>query len=138
MKELFSPELNAKVGQAIFDAAPIGMILVSETGHILRANPAFCGFLGYAEYELKDKTIHDITPPDDCSSRSKAMQHAWWRGRGSPRFERRYLHKDGKTVWGQVVTHVAKHGGGRADIRIAQIVDITARKQEEESLRLSE
>jgi PAS domain S-box-containing protein len=40
------------------------LMAIADT-HILRANPAFASLLGWEDYELRDKTIGDLTHPAD-------------------------------------------------------------------------
>jgi len=52
--------------------------------------------------------------------------------------EKRYLHKDGHVVWGDMCTTTVHDAGGRLLYFVTHVLDITARKQAEEALRESE
>ena len=48
-----------------FQNAPIGMALVSPTGHWLEVNHSLCKLLGYSKDELVGSTFQEITHRDD-------------------------------------------------------------------------
>lgn len=145
MRKTMRPELDSRIGQLMFDAAPVGMVVLARTHRFLRANPVFCRFIGYTEQELKARTVHDITHPDDRAETLEKERAVWSKGRRVDGFEKRYLHKSGRVVWGRVSAIVPGRGGTRADFSIAQIADITERRRAEamhwlteEALRRSE
>ena len=49
-----------------FDILEEGLAFISKEGVLLKVNPTFCEITGYAEEELKDRSIKSITHPDDC------------------------------------------------------------------------
>ena len=49
------------------------------------------------------------------------------------RFEKRYLHKSGQTLWGEVSSTLICDGEGKPSYFIAQILDIGKRKRAEET-----
>ena len=51
--------------QITIDEAPVCVAIVDLGTHFLKCNKAFCTFLGYSEKEMQQKTIADITFPDD-------------------------------------------------------------------------
>ena len=50
----------------IFDHVAVGIAQISLDGTWLRVNSRYCQMLGYSEAELLTKTLHDITPPNEC------------------------------------------------------------------------
>jgi two-component system, chemotaxis family, CheB/CheR fusion protein len=55
--------------RATFEISSAGKTLADPiTGHFVRVNTAVCRWLGYAETELLEKTIWDVTHPDDVAS----------------------------------------------------------------------
>ena len=121
-----------------FDGAGIGMALTDPRGPIFDVNRALCDFLGYTPEELRAMTFLDITHPDDVD-----LSLDWVRGLSSGEFdayalEKRYVRKDGQTVWGLLTSSAVRAADGRVLNVIAQIQDITARKDAEAALRDSE
>lgn len=51
--------------RATFEQANIGIVHLAEDGRILTANPGACAITGYAEEELQQMTLRDLTHPDD-------------------------------------------------------------------------
>ncbi len=47
----------------LFNASPSGILLEDATGVIIKANPAFCSLLGYAEEELIGRKVHFLASP---------------------------------------------------------------------------
>ncbi len=120
------------------DEAPIGMALVALDGRFVRVNRALCDITGYTADELTSRTFHDITHPDDLDT---DVQLAARLGRGEiPRYqlEKRYIRKNGSVVDVMLSGSVLRGPDGAARYYIAQIEDITERKQAEVALRLSE
>jgi PAS domain S-box-containing protein len=118
--------------RGIFTAAAAGIVLVSPDGRFLHANPAFCEFLGYSEPELLGKTVQDITHPDDWGGSAMVIQEIL-EGEKSliQRYEKRYLRKDGQTVWGEVSISLVRDAMGKASYTVAHVLDITERKKTE-------
>src|SRR5579871_2340349 len=96
-----TPEGEALFG-SLFENSAIGVAVFSLGGLFLRANPAFCRLVGYTEQELQLKTHLDVIHLDDLESAALARVQAI-SGKAKPRLaERRYVHKDGSTVWAQI------------------------------------
>jgi PAS domain S-box-containing protein len=138
MRKSISSALNAEISQEVFDAAPIGMALVSRDCHILRVNPAICNFLGYTERELLGKTVQQITHPADWPVTAREVDRMWSDGVKIGQIEKRYFHKSAKVLWAQVKAWPVRDKRGRIAFHVSLVVDITERKQTEEALRSSE
>lgn len=123
-----------------FYQAAVGMVHVDmSNGKFLRANKAICDLLGYSEEEFCNKTIADITHPDDIQgdlSHSKRMIDG---DISTFALEKRLLRKDGSQVWIRLtaasVTHDAE---GQVKYGFAVCEDITSIKQAEQALQESE
>jgi diguanylate cyclase (GGDEF)-like protein/PAS domain S-box-containing protein len=114
-----------------FDSAAIGMAIVSLDGQWLQVNPPLCQMLGYTEPELKKLTFQDITHPDDLQAN---LEHQGRVRRGetpSYQMEKRYFHQDGHVVWALLSVSMVRGTDGTPLHFVAQIQDITARKQTE-------
>ncbi len=84
----------------IWDAAPIGIAKVDRKGRFLSVNPRYCEMLGYSETELVERTFQQITHPDDLAPDVKEAEHlASTSDIRSYQMVKRYLSKDGRTVW---------------------------------------
>jgi PAS domain S-box-containing protein len=117
-----------------FMQAPIGVALVSPDGHWLKVNQALCDLVGYSEDELLTRTFQDITYPEDLEvSRENVRQLIAGEIR-SFQAEKRYAHKSGHLITALLSVSLVRNGQGQPHYLIAQIQDITKRKQLEAQL----
>jgi len=121
-----------------FQLAPIGVAMVGMDLRFLYCNRAFCAFLGYDEEELTQKTILEVTLPDDQSIAAPEMRAMVEGDEGSFTARKRYLRKDGAVVWGEVTINLIRTGDGQPRHFLAMIQDIQERKQWEDKLVESE
>jgi len=122
------PEGDALFG-ALFEQSALGIAVFSLGGRFLRANPAFCRMVGYTEEELQLKTHLDIIHLDDLESAAVARVQAI-SGKMKPRLvERRYVHKDGSTVWAHIAGTVVRDASGAPLCTMGVISDITGLKR---------
>lgn len=123
--------------RTIFRDAPAGMLVLSPEGRFLQVNPALGRFLGYAEQELLEKNLRDVTHPDDWEETAEKIRSVGTLGIDASRFEMRYLHACGNVLWGDVSVSLFQDVAGSRR-HLAQVLDITGRKQAEQALRVSE
>ncbi|HEY6838045.1 MAG TPA: PAS domain S-box protein [Geobacteraceae bacterium] len=121
--------------RSVFVTAAAGLVIVSPTGNILQANPAFCRFTGYREDELKHLTIEDITHPDERDTTSLHYGEIFAGRRQSLHYEKRYLRKDGQVVWGHASVACVMHTDLQPEYCIGLVQDISERVRMEEELR---
>jgi len=124
-EELRSSELRFR---SIFETAAAGMATISSDGSIMQVNPALCRLLGYNPAELFSKKLYEVTHPDDRARAREAFDQIA-NGRGEViEAERRYVRKDGLTVWGHT-TEAWIIAGGRPMYAVVLIQDVTDRKR---------
>ncbi len=117
-----------------FDDSQVGMALVSTGGRFQRVNRALCEITGYGEDELLGKTFGEITHPDDVDADLDALRELVEGERYGYRKEKRYIHAAGHSVWISLnVSPVYEPDGGLSYL-IAQVEDISDRKESEERL----
>ena len=124
--------------RSVFTTGAAGMVIISPTGKILQANPAFCHFIGYSEAELARLTIEEITHPESRDGTSVHYAEILTGQSQSLHYEKRYLRKDGQTVWGHVSVACAMNPERQPIYCIGMVQDITEPKHAEEALRKSE
>jgi PAS domain S-box-containing protein len=101
----------------------------------LQVNEKLRRFLGYERDELLRMTFRDVTHPNERTRDQEGLGRLL---RGEIReyvAEKRYVRKDGQTVWGQLAVSLVRDARGRALHTVAITLDITERKRLEESLR---
>ena len=138
MRRSASLELDAQLGRQVFDSAPVGLSLASRDCRILRVNRTFSKFIGYSARELRGMTIQQITHPDDWPASAKEIDRVWKQAPNPRQIERRYLHKNGKIVWGEVNAGAILDQQGKIKFYVALVTDITERKRAEAGLWKSE
>jgi len=121
-----------------FDTSAMGMCLVSLEGRYLRANPSLCNFLGYGETELLELRFQDITHPDDLTVNLEFARRIRAGEIHSYHLEKRYVTKRGKWVWGLLSVSLVRDAHEQPLHFVAQIQDITDRKQAEFALQESQ
>ncbi|WP_205746435.1 sensor domain-containing protein [Dyella amyloliquefaciens] len=117
-----------------FQHAPIGMALVTPGGFMLRVNDALCQMLGYDEQELLSMSLIDLTHPDDLATSRELSRSLREGDRETYQLEKRYIHRDGRSVHVLLSVSVVRGVGGEPFQAIAQIMDISQRKAYEEAL----
>ena len=122
---------------ASFEFAASGIGFLSPKGQWLRANPALCEFLGYMELELHELTLRETNHPDEWDTDALQIRRLMAGEIAVYQRAKRYLHRDGRVLWGLASISVVRDGAGATQFIITQIVDITARKRAEDALNVS-
>lgn len=121
----------------VFEAANVGKSITLPSGEI-SVNKAFADWLGYSQDQLAHQTWQALTPPEDIPSVQARLASLLRGDADSTRFAKRYIHKSGAYVWGDVSTVMHRDENGAPLYFITTIVDITERQQAEEKRRASE
>ncbi len=134
--------LNVHTGLAedsVFFQAPIGISITDTHGRFIQVNPYFCDFLGYTQEELLARTIMDVTHPEDRTL--GAIERNELAHREEPEFlylEKRYVHKQGHTLWGSLRFTALKQAQPPHHLCLGMLEDISSRKRMEEDLKSNE
>jgi two-component system cell cycle sensor histidine kinase/response regulator CckA len=116
----------------MFDFAPLGFVQADPlTGRILRANRRLAGMLGYTTEELRGMTFTDLTHPDDAGRDLQTFRDLASGDLRDCQVEKRYVHRDGHTVWAKLTATVLRTSSGTPLRTFATIDDITDRKRAE-------
>lgn len=118
-----------------FQHAPIGMALVSTEGHWLHVNSLLCHILGYSKSEFANLTFQDITHPDDLNMCLEVKNGILNDKMDSCQIEKRYIHKNGFTVWALLAVSIVRDELRKPLFLIAQIKDISENKLTEDELK---
>jgi diguanylate cyclase (GGDEF)-like protein/PAS domain S-box-containing protein len=120
---------------ASFADANIGMALVSLDHSIIEANSAFCNMIGFSKGQITGISLKEITHPDDVDI-SQDYHHKLINNEiDNYNFEKRYLHKQGNDIWVLLNVSLVRDEKATPLYTIAQIQDISERKQAEEELQ---
>jgi len=118
----------------VFDHSAVGMSLTLPTGE-LRVNQAFCEMLGYSAQELQDRKWQDITHPEDIELTQSMVDSLLSGEKQSIRFIKRYLSKNGSTVWADASSSIRRDEAGQPVHMMTSVIDITERMWAGEALR---
>ena len=121
----------------IFDHSVSGKSITLPSGEI-NVNDALCEILAYSKDELQGCTWQSITHPDDVELTQREIQSLLSGEKESARFTKRFLHKNGSVVWADMSSALRRDQDGTPLYFVTTINDITARKQAEDAVALSE
>lgn len=91
--------MQAVNNTSIWDNGAMGIVVADRHARILKANKVFCALLGYSEYELLQKSIWDLTVPDDVDMSKERFEQLMQGLIKYYTIEKRYAHKDGRILW---------------------------------------
>ncbi len=119
--------------RAVYDQAALGIAEVDLSGRFTRANERYCQLVGYPLEDLVKLRFREITHPDDPPGNFRLFDRL---ARDHDRYtiEKRYLRRDGGTVWARTVVSLIRDGEGRPSRVLAMIEDIGDRKRLEAEL----
>ncbi|NIJ45154.1 two-component system CheB/CheR fusion protein [Wenyingzhuangia heitensis] len=120
--------------KSVFTNAGLGIATVSSKGKLLSANPELEKILGYTEKELMSLTFSDFTYPDDLEKDMSQYLQLVEGKINSYKMDKRYIHKKGHVIWGQLTVTTAKNEDGKVLYSVAIVKDISKRKLAEKEL----
>ncbi len=126
---------------ATFNQAGVGIAHVSPEGKWLRVNRKIGEIVGYSEDELLNISFQQITHVDDLERDIELLHKMLEQEIDQYSLEKRYIKKDGSTVWVNLTVALVWKPTGEPDFFISIIEDINARKMAEQAsadLKISE
>ena len=121
-----------------FELAGSGLAHVGLDGRFLRVNRQLCEMLGYSEGELVGKHVKELSHPEDRDTVDAPRDQLVQGAVDSIRVEKRYVRKDGATMWASVAIAFERDANGQPLYAISVLDDITTRKHIDAALRESE
>ncbi len=120
--------------RGIFDYSKVGVNVLGSDYRYMKVNRAFCDMIGYSERELLAHDFKAITHPGDVEANLRLSNKLRAGEIDFFHLEKRYLHKNGKIVWGDLSVSSVRLENGTLRYVVAIIQDMTERKQAEQSL----
>lgn len=108
-----------------FENANDGVCLVGLDGRLLRVNASMADMFGYSAAEMETMTVQDLTHPDSLQASPAFMRQAMAGDSEHGVFDKRYLHRDGRDVWGRVSSSLVRDAAGAPLYFISHVQDIT-------------
>ncbi|MBL7692435.1 MAG: PAS domain S-box protein [Flavipsychrobacter sp.] len=131
-RELESSEARFRTA---FEESAIGMALVSLQGKWMMVNSALCNMVGYTHEEMLKCGFQDLTHPEDLPADVEALKDMRAGRRDLYRAEKRFIHKDGTTVWINLNVALLRDKKGVPLYNVAQIENITERIESQMKFR---
>jgi diguanylate cyclase (GGDEF)-like protein/PAS domain S-box-containing protein len=126
-------ERNERMMRKTFEQAPVGMAVFGADRRLQQANPAYCAFLGRRIEDLIGMQVKDFTHPEDVQTTEQGSLKVRTGGAEVVRLEKRYLHADGRTIWGRLSLTALQTGYGETHV-LAQLEDVTASREAAQEL----
>ncbi len=124
--------------RAVFEAAPVGVVVTTKDGTIIQTNPALSRLLGWTVDELRGSHFRDFTHPEDLEPNVELLNQLSAGDINGYEMEMRYIHRTGRLLWVRLSISLFPGLVDGEQMLVGLIEDITERKQSEESLRQSE
>ncbi|HEU0014593.1 MAG TPA: diguanylate cyclase, partial [Longimicrobium sp.] len=121
--------------RAMFERAPIGVLLVDMKGRCVDSNRAFRQMVRLSRGELRRMHFWELNHPDDNPGNLALWQDLVEGRRDAYQMEKRYLLRDGSIVWVHLATSVVRDTRGRPRFCVAMVENVSERKGIEERLR---
>jgi diguanylate cyclase (GGDEF)-like protein/PAS domain S-box-containing protein len=119
----------------IFNQAAVGMAHVALDGRWLRVNQKLCAITGYSEQELLNLRFQQHTHPDDLITDLEQIGRLLSGEIQNYSKEKRYIHKDGHSLWVNLNVSLARDDAGQPKYLISVVEEISQRKQVEGELQ---
>jgi PAS domain S-box-containing protein len=124
-------ELSEKTFRQTMEKAPIGAFTITPAGQLLRVNQAIRELLDYEEKELLELSLYDLTHPDDQEQNRSQLLELLEHKDENTSIETRLISKSGRVVFAELNMSVVTNALGVPDYFIAQVVNLTERKEME-------
>lgn len=120
--------------RTIFEESSTGIVLIDLDGKILATNPTMQEMLGYRHEDLLTRTFIELTNPVDVQPEKVLFQKLLSAEINHYRLEKRYQHKDNRTVWARQSVSLVRDEDGKAQFALAMVENVTERKKMEAEL----
>ena len=124
--------------RSIFEHSPLGISIFDPEGRLLRINNAIGKMLGYTNEEIMEKGIEGISHPEDMKMDLDKLEELKQGKIDSYSLEKRFYHKRGDMIWGQLSVSSVKDERGNMLLGIGMFIDTTERKKAEDEVSRSE
>jgi len=121
----------------IFDRGQIGIAVSDLEGRILITNPAFQRMLGYTELGLQGKNFRELTLDADLPEENRYVSELIEGKRDGYNLEKRYIRRDGESIWVEVAASVLRNAVGEPAFGVAMVLNINDRRHFEGAVKKS-
>jgi PAS domain S-box-containing protein len=121
--------------RGIFDQAAVGVYYSKPDGQFSAFNQKFCEILGFSGEELQANNFFDLSHPDDQDSDLEQSKQFFAGEISSYNIEKRFRRKNGSYFWGDLTISAIRTASGAIKYVLGILIDISDRKQVEETLQ---
>ncbi|MGH7461155.1 MAG: PAS domain-containing sensor histidine kinase, partial [Longimicrobiales bacterium] len=126
--------------RAVFENAPVGVVVSDLSGYLIESNEAFAQMLGYQAEEVRGLNIVAISHPEDMPENVRLRSELLAGLRDTFQLEKRYQKRDGSYFWGRLIVSLIRTLHGAPLQFVAIVEDVTeprtAALRREAALRL--
>lgn len=115
--------------RSLFEKNPLGIVITDSQGVVVQCNEQFAQMLGYQIEQLVGRPMTEISHPQDVEGVTEAVSRARENSQNTFFMEKRYLHKDGHVVWGNLNMSMLHHEDGTFRLGIGMIEDVTEKRK---------
>ena len=98
--------------RAAFEHTNVAMVVTDIENRFVRANAAFARMFGYDGQEILRLSLADLTHPDDLAESHAGRERLLSGAAHCFQVEERYLHKDGRLLWGLTNVSLVRDDAG--------------------------
>ncbi|MGH7470098.1 MAG: PAS domain-containing sensor histidine kinase [Longimicrobiales bacterium] len=126
--------------RAVFDNAPVGLVVSDISANVLETNEAFAQMLGRRVDELRGWNVVDFSHPEEMVENVRLRRELLAGMRETFQLEKRYIRGDGTYFWGRLTVALIRTSTGAPLQFVAIVEDVTgprlAALRREAALRL--
>jgi PAS domain S-box-containing protein len=109
----------------LFATAPLGVALLDQNGRLVEVNPALADMLGYRQDEMHQLPLWRFDHPEEEDSCLQLFRELAAGTRDSYRTDRRFIHKDGRLLWGCLTVSRVRYPSTEPWFALALVENIT-------------
>ncbi|MEM7208632.1 MAG: PAS domain S-box protein [Pseudomonadota bacterium] len=124
--------------ETFYNHSGVGIAVINTSGQFLEVNNAWLEMLGYSRDEMLSMSNRECTHPDDVDNMKSYMEPLLSGQKNKSSVKKRYMHKNGGTVWAEMHVSVTRDPSGKIDRLIGVIHDLTTMVTASDTIKESE
>ena len=128
-------ERRDRLFRDVFEVSTAGIFLLDGQGRLLDANRTMCEIIGVDAGELRGVEPGHFTHPDDRTGADEHHRRLIAGDATRVQFATRYLHRDGRVIYGEVSATRLADEAGRPDTVVVSVRDTTDERTLQDELR---
>lgn len=121
--------------RSYYELGLIGMAITTRDKGWVQSNDFLCSMFGYSREELFDRTLAEMTHPDDIAADKEKLQKVLRGEIDGYTLDQRFIHKNGQIIHTALSVKCVRRLDGAPDYFVVMVQDITERKRYEQKLR---